>query len=43
MLEVSSRFSSPTVSGMSFLCGLRTSVGSFALWLAFPAPDYYAP
>ncbi len=31
-----------SVSGMSFLCGLRTPVGSFALWPAFPTSDYYA-
>ena len=30
------------VSGASFLCGLRTPVGSFAMWLAFPTSDYYA-
>jgi len=28
---------------MSFLYRLRTPVGSFALWPAFPTSDYYAP
>ena len=32
----------PTVSGMSFLCGLRTSVRSFPMWQAFPTSEYYA-
>ena len=27
------------MSGTSFLCELRTSVGSFAIWLAFPTSD----
>jgi hypothetical protein len=35
-------FTRSCMSGMSFLCGLRTSVGSFAMWLAFPTSDYYA-
>ena len=30
------------LSGMSFLCTLRTPFGSFALWPAFPTSDYYA-
>jgi len=40
--EVGLPLPDPTVSGTSFLCGLRTPVGSFAMWPAFPASDYYA-
>ena len=33
----------PYMSGTScFLCGLRTSVRYFTLWLAFPTSEYYA-
>jgi len=40
--EVGSWCSDPTVSGMSFLCALRTSVKSFPMYVAFPRSEYYA-
>jgi hypothetical protein len=46
--EVGLCFSSPTVSGISFLYGLRTSVRSFPMpasagvYVAFPRSEYYA-
>ena len=35
-------FIQPDMSGMSFLCGLRTSVKSFPMYVAFPRSEYYA-
>jgi hypothetical protein len=35
-------FTRSCMSGTSFLCELRASVGSFAMWPAFPTSDYYA-
>ncbi len=32
----------PDMSGMSFLCGLRASVRSFPMYVAFPRSEYYA-
>ena len=32
----------PTVSGISFFCGLRTSVKSFTMYAAFQRSEYYA-
>jgi len=32
----------PDLSGTGFLCRLRTSVGPFPLWCAFPTAEYYA-
>jgi len=32
----------PYMSGMSFLCRLRTSVGTFPMYTAFPCSEYYA-
>jgi hypothetical protein len=40
--EIGSCCSDPKVSGMSFLCGLRASVKSFPMYVAFPHSDYYA-
>ncbi len=35
-------FSRSDVSGISFLCRLRSSVRSFPMWLACPTSEYYA-
>jgi hypothetical protein len=40
--EVGSHYSSSTLAGMSFLCGLRTSVSAFPMYVAFPRFEYYA-
>ena len=40
--EVCSRCSSSTLAGMSYLCGLRTSVSAFPMYVAFPRSEYYA-
>ncbi len=40
--EVGLRSSDPTMSGASFLCGLRAPVESFPMWWAFPTSEYYA-
>jgi hypothetical protein len=40
--EVCSHSSSSTLAGMSYLCGLRTSVSAFPKYVAFPRSEYYA-
>jgi hypothetical protein len=39
---VGSYYSSSTLAGMNYLCGLRTSVSAFPLYVAFPRSEYYA-